>query len=198
MQARVRVVMPSILPADFYRQDTIDVARSLLGKVLVRRLPDGSRLSGRIVETEAYLGVEDPACHTFGGRKTERVRPMYLAGGHAYVYLIYGLHNCFNVVTMNHGEPEAVLIRALEPLEGIKKMERLRRGKLGLHLASGPGKLCQAMQIDRSLSGHNLGEQPLWIEDSAATSAFNIDETSRVGIDYAGDAAHWPLRFLLK
>lgn len=197
-----------ILPQSFYKRDTITVARELLGCILVHRVA-GKRIAGRIVETEAYLGVKDRACHTYGGRKTERVRSMYLDGGHAYIYLIYGMYHCFNVVTRTNEEPEAVLVRAIEPVEDVETMFRLRYGtkpkgnttKSPLRrLADGPGKLCLAMGIDRRLDGVNLTKSDLFIEKERK-DAPEIDRkilaSPRIGVDYAGEAAFWPLRFQL-
>lgn len=195
--------MGRILSPEFYQQETIEVARQLIGQVLVHKLSDGTRLAGRIVETEAYLGPEDPACHTFGGHKSERVRAMYLEGGHVYVYLIYGMYNCFNVVTLKADQAEAVLIRALKPLEGFENMMK-QRGLSGegervqKQIASGPGRMCQAMQIGREFNSHPLWKRPLWIEESTDEKNFEIDSDSRIGVDYSGDAAYWPLRFCLK
>ena len=183
----------------FYRQNTVDVARKLLGQRLVH-IVDGKRLSGIIVETEAYLGAEDPACHTFEFRKSERNRSMYLTGGHSYVYQIYGLHYCFNVVTRTSKHPEAVLIRALAPDENIEmQMQRRQTNRLE-NIASGPGKLCSALAIDRSCDGLALTKRPLFIE--RVRSRFLKDEdivsSARVGVDYAGEAAAWPLRFSIR
>lgn len=185
-----------VLPADFYYQDTIEVARQLLGKYLVRVMPSGKRRVGRIVETEAYLGAEDPACHTYGFRRTARTATMYLPGGHSYVYLIYGMYFCFNVVTRTEREPEAVLIRALESVEGFESMTTL--GVPAHHIANGPGKLCRAMGIDRSFNGLPLLVPPLLITDGDPVTAANIIDGPRVGVDYAGDACEWPLRFAIK
>lgn len=172
-----------ILPPKFYDRDTVTVARDLLGKRLVR-VWRGKRLSGLIVETEAYLGAVDAAAHTFGGRNTERVRSMYLPGGHAYVYFIYGMHFCLNVVTRKAGQPEAVLIRALEPEEGLSAR------------SDGPGRLCKALRIDRKLDGASLQGPIMFIEQSGRRPAKEeIGSGPRIGVDYAGEAAKWPLRF---
>ena len=157
---------------------TAAVARALLGAVLHRVLPDGERLAGRIVETEAYLGLEDPACHSFHGRRTARVAAMYLAAGHAYVYRIYGLHWCLNVVTGDAARPEAVLIRALAPLAGGGRRRAPRAaarppgsGRAAaarrVDLAGGPARLTQALAIDGRLDGHPLDRPPLWLEAGA-------------------------------
>jgi DNA-3-methyladenine glycosylase len=170
----------------FYARDTITVARELLGQHLVHRLPDGTRLSGRIVETEAYLGVEDPACHTFGGRRTPRTEPMYGEAGLSYIYFIYGMHYCFNVVTVGAGVPEAVLVRALEPIEGLTAS----------HAANGPGKLCRALGLDRRHGGLDLTADPLLtIEAGDPVADAAIIAGPRIGIGHSHDAVHWPLRF---
>jgi DNA-3-methyladenine glycosylase len=173
----------ALLSAAFYKRDTVQVARELLGQRLVR-VWRGKRLSGVIVETEAYLGAIDRAAHTWNGRATERVRSMYLAGGHAYVYQIYGLHFCLNVVTRQSGEPEAVLIRALEADSPLKAA------------TNGPGKLCSALRIDKRLDGESLRGPTIFIE-RARRSLPNeeIGISPRIGVDYAGEAAEWPLRF---
>jgi DNA-3-methyladenine glycosylase len=172
-----------MLPLSFYRRDTVTVARSLLGMRLVR-VWRGRRFSGIIVETEAYLGAGDRAAHTFGGRATERVRSMYLDGGHAYVYQIYGMHYCLNVVTRGAGEPEAVLIRGLEPVEGI------------VFPTNGPGKLCKALMIDKKLDGVSLRGPELFLERGRKLPGDSeIGAGPRIGVDYAEEAASWPLRF---
>lgn len=188
------------LPLDFYLRDTETVARDLLGKKLVH-IANGVRLSGLIVETEAYLGVEDAAAHSFGDRRTARTESMYLEGGHAYVYFIYGIHYCFNVVTRAAGIPQAVLVRALEPLEGIEVMRERRNcsksAAKDITLTSGPGKLCQALGIDRNCDRLSLiKSKELFIEDASAPDS-KIIACPRIGVAYAGEAAKWPLRFLL-
>lgn len=199
MSTRKRVAMANVLPLDFYLRETKKVARELLGKTLVHVGPRGQRVAGRIVETEAYLGVGDMAAHSFGGLRTARTQTMFMRGGHAYVYFIYGMHSCFNVVTRDQGIPEAVLIRALEPLEGLELM-RLRRpaAKTDVDLTSGPGKLCAALAIDRSCNALELFQKPLFIEDAATIKRSAIVASSRIGVDYAEHAAEWPLRFSLK
>lgn len=188
------------LNREFYLQDTIEVARQLLGKVLVHAPGNGLRVSGLITETEAYLGPEDPACHTYQGRRTARTAPMYLGGGRAYVYFIYGKHCCFNVVTGPPNAGEAILIRSLLPLEGISFMERQRRTRIFKNLCRGPGRLAAALGLDLSLSGTSLLAERLWIEDRRELRSFTraeIGESPRIGIPYAGDAAEWPLRYTL-
>lgn len=193
------------VPREFYTRDTITVAQELIGKVLVHQPEPGRFLAGMIVETEAYLGVEDPAAHTFGGRKTARNQSMYLAGGHAYVYQIYGLHFCVNVVTRNRNEPEAVLIRALEPLHGLTDMANNRGSPLVppllQHLTAGPGRLCQALGLSRAQDGTDLvTSEKLFITDAnkSRQKNFPVECGERIGIDFAGDAAIWPLRFAAK
>lgn len=187
----------SSLPSSFYQSKTESVAKKLLGKKLVR-IYRGHRISGLITETEAYLGLEDKACHSYGGRKTQRVNSMYLEGGHAYVYFIYGMYFCFNVVTRSCHHPEAILIRALEPLEGVEWMQRFRAQQGIKNLTTGPGKLCQALNINKSLDGINLQSDSIFIEDGQAVPGKNIIAKPRVGISYAEEAVHWPLRFYIK
>ncbi len=186
------------LPLKFYQSDTSKVARELLGKRLCR-VKDGKLTSGIIIETEAYLGLKDLACHSFGGKRTPRVESMYLPGGHAYVYFIYGIHFCFNVVTQNIKKPEAVLIRALWPVDGKEIMFERRKAKKEKDLCSGPGKLCQALAIGRECNMLLLNSSELWIEDdiSFAKIKHHIQKSARVGIDYAGEAKDWPLRFFV-
>ncbi len=184
----------------FFARDSKTLARQLLGQRLVH-VTGGTRLSGMIVETEAYLGVIDRAAHTYGGRRTERNSSMWGAGGHAYVYLIYGLHSCMNVVAGRAEEPVAVLIRALRPEKGIDRMyERRAAARRDTDLCSGPGKLCQAMGIDRELDGINLTGDRLFVEllRSRQLPASSIATGPRVGVDYAGEWAAKPLRFAIR
>jgi len=185
--------------AFYARDDTLLVARELLGKRLVVPAADGARVSGLIVETEAYMGPEDKASHAFGGRRTGRTEMMYARGGTVYVYLIYGLHHQFNVVTGAEGVPHAVLVRALEPEEGAALM-RARRGLEDVRrLASGPGKLCQALALDRSYNGEDLTRTRAWIEDAGRRfGPREIARGPRVGIDYAQEYAARPWRFWVK
>jgi DNA-3-methyladenine glycosylase len=186
------------LSRDFYLHDTITVARSLLGCVLWRRV--GRRwLAARIVETEAYLGANDPASHARRGLRSERNRSMYLEGGHAYVYFTYGMHFCLNVVTQEADLAEAVLLRAAQPLRGIDFMQEHRpKAKREFDLMNGPGKLCAAMDIDRDLDGEPLDGSTLYLTaGDVALQEDDIAVTPRIGVDGAGDAAHWPLRFFL-
>lgn len=179
-----------ILHRSFYARSALDVAPELLGKILSHRGRNGLA-SGRIVEVEAYLGVQDPASHAYRGR-TERNRAMFGAPGHAYVYFTYGNHFCMNVVTDREMTASAVLIRALEPLEGIDLMTRRRGGRPLLELASGPGRLAQALGIDRSLYGCDLTRPPLWIREDGAAPAWVA--TPRIGIREAADL---PYRFVV-
>lgn len=191
--------MPKILSKSFYQRQTEIVAQELLGKNLVH-IVNGTRLAGTIVETEAYMGIEDRACHTYGNRRTPRTEAMFLPGGYSYVYLIYGIYFCFNVVTSKKDQPEAVLIRAVEPTEGLDIMRRLRKTKSDRDLTNGPGKLCMAMSIHRSCNGLPLTRSPLFIEDGPdfQISGSNVIRSPRVGVDYAGECALRPLRFSIK
>lgn len=190
------------LKRSFYRRDPVTLAHALLGQLLVRMLDDGTRLSGRIVEVEAYLGIEDAAAHTFRGRRSPRNNSMYLDGGTAYVYFTYGMHWCLNVVAQTHGEPTACLIRALEPVEGIETMRRLRTRKIAAakmkdtNLCSGPAKLTQALAINRALDGADLvTSHELFIEKGPPVPTQRIVVAKRIGVAYAGEWAQKPLRF---
>lgn len=184
-----------------FGHDPETMARHLLGQRLVRVM-DGQRLSGRIVEVEAYLGAKDRAAHTFGGRRTARNESMYLPGGHAYVYFIYGMHHCMNVVCGEADEGVAVLIRAIEPEEGVERMQAHRpTAKRAAALCSGPANLTRALAIDRSLDGENLRiSSRLWIEHvhEGPIAARSFVRCSRVGVAYAGPWAEKPLRFVLR
>jgi len=191
--------MSEKLPPEFYGQDTVTVARALLGCALWRRI-GRQLLAARIVETEAYLGANDPAAHTRRGLRTERNESMYLAGGHAYVYLSYGMHWCLNVVTQEADIAEAVLLRAAQPLRGTELMqERRPKAKREFDVMNGPGKLCAAMGIDRELDGERLDANRLWLTPRDGEIADDdIAISPRIGVDNSGDAAHWPLRFFLR
>ena len=178
----------------FYEQNTIEVARQLLGKYLVRHHAEGATV-GRIVETEAYIGPEDKACHASRGR-TPRTDIMFGPAGHAYVYLIYGFHCMLNIVTEVPDFPAAVLIRAVEPVEGIELMRARRQAESLRSLANGPGKLCQAFAIDRRLNGDDICGEVLYVEDRGE-AAPKILTTARIGVDYAGKWKHKPWRFLV-
>lgn len=189
--------MSRVQPREFYERNTLEVARDLLGKLLVRELPAGGRLSLRIVETEAYIGENDKACHASKGM-TARNSVMFGEPGHAYVYLIYGMYNCLNLVTEKNGFPAAVLIRAGEPVEGIEIMASLRKNaKKPQDIASGPGKLCSAMDITRVLNGADVCKKgALYVEDGPAVK--DIVACPRIGVDYAGEDALKPWRFYEK
>lgn len=172
-----------ILNQDFYNRDTIQVAKDLLGKKLVRR-PKGRILSGMVVETEAYLSRSDSASHASRGQ-TPRNSVMFGPAGRAYVYFIYGMHYMFNIVTEEKGSPGAILIRAVDPLDGLNQMQ-VRRKKTGRDLTNGPAKLCQAMAIDKSLNGWDLTcGKTLWLEDYKAIPDACVFSGPRIGIDYA-------------
>jgi DNA-3-methyladenine glycosylase len=182
--------------------DPVTTARRLLGQRLVR-VVGGRRLAGRIVEVEAYLGPADRACHTFGGRRTPRNQSMWLGGGHAYVYFTYGMHFMLNVVCGEPGLGAAVLVRAIEPLEGVEAMfERRPRARRPEELCSGPGRLTEALAIDRRLDGiHLLRHDALWIERERARplSDAQVLATARIGVENAGPAwARRRLRFLVR
>jgi DNA-3-methyladenine glycosylase len=192
------------LSKEFYRQNTLKVAQELLGKKLVHN-NNGTILSGIIVETEAYMGPQDKAAHSFGGKKTERTKVMFEPGGISYIYFIYGLYYCFNVVTAKENDPQAVLIRALEPLEGLEDMAMIRYKKNFaelkkreiINLTSGPSKLCSALRLDKTLNGVDLTSGVLYIEKVNYPS-FEIVKTTRIGIDYAEEAKEYPWRFYIK
>ncbi len=192
------------LNRDFYNRDSITVAKELLGKMLVHET-GGKRISARIVETEAYMGVIDKAAHSYGGKRTPRVEVMYGEPGHSYVYLIYGMYHCFNVVAGPQGVPQAVLIRALEPVEGLDMIAYNRYqkpyGELNKKqitgLTSGPGKLCRAFLIDKELNGEDLCGSRLYVEEGE-TKGLSIVESRRVGIDYAEEARDFLWRFYIE
>jgi len=185
------------LSRNFYRRPPVDVARDLLGCTLVRKTKDG-RVSGVIVETEAYLGIPDRAAHTYGGRRTARTTSMWADGGTVYVYFTYGMHHCANVVAGRDGDPVAVLLRALAPQEGIPLMQR-RRGQ-NVDLCTGPARLCQALAIDRTLDGADLvsGDDIFVEEGPADVASARIARAPRVGVGYAGAWARRLLRYYVK
>ncbi len=187
------------LPASFYdRASVVTVARALLGKVLVTELDD-SYTSGRIVEVEAYNGIVDRASHAWSGRRTKRTEVMFGSGGTAYVYLIYGIHSLFNVVTNRVDVPHAVLVRALDPLEGIPVMlNRTGKTKLDHTLTRGPGNVSKALGLHTSDTGTSLLGNVIWIGDDG----FKLRRTAivagpRIGVDYAGEDAALPYRFYI-
>jgi DNA-3-methyladenine glycosylase len=181
----------------FYRRDPVSLAKALLGQILVRRLEDGRELAGKIVEVEAYLGIEDRAAHSFGGRRTARNASMWGDAGHAYVYFTYGMHWCVNVVADREEVPTACLIRALEPLTGIEEMRRRRGRERGVDLCSGPARLTQALGIDRALNGADLVEgSELYIVRGPRGRRI-IERSPRIGVAYAREWAWKPLRFFI-
>ena len=200
------------LNQEFYERKTLDVAVDLLGKYLIHNI-NGKLVGGKIVETEAYTGIEDKGCHVYGGKKTERVLPMYNRGGTCYVYRIYGMYNCLNAITEKEGNPQGVLIRAIEPLIGLDYISNIRYKKLfkdlkrkeKLNLTSVPSKLCMALDIDKKLNNILLFENELFIcdFDNDLKSLFEIEEeetghiikSKRIGIDYAEEAIDFLYRF---
>ncbi len=189
-----------ILSKDFYdREDVVLIAQELLGKVLVTEI-DGQYTSGMIVETEAYAGVIDKASHAYGGRRTKRTEIMYAQAGTAYVYLCYGIHHLFNVVTNKKDIPHAVLIRGLEPIEGIDLMlERRRMTSLKTNVTAGPGILSKALGIDTSHSGLPLQRPLIYIEDRGVVMKDDmIVKGTRVGVNYAEEDALLPYRFSVR
>jgi len=188
-----------ILPVSFYqRENVFQIARELLGKVVVTKW-NKVITSGRIVEVEAYNGVIDKASHAFGGRRTARNEVMYAEGGVAYVYLCYGIHHLFNVVTNAKEEPHAILIRALEPIKGIDEMlRRVGKEKSDHTLTRGPGNLSKALGIFTSHSGNSLQSKKLYIaEDRISFSKMEIIASPRIGVGYAGKDALLPYRFYI-
>jgi DNA-3-methyladenine glycosylase len=187
------------LPRDFYtRPDVLEVARDLLGKKLVVPARNGVRVAGIIVETEAYRGPEDRASHAYNGRRTNRTATMYGIGGTAYVYFVYGMYNQFNVVTNVADVPHAILVRAVEPAEGLDIMRRRRSGRSEYELTSGPGRLCLALGIDRKLDQADLLGERVWIEEGVSISPRQIARGPRVGIDYAESWITKPWRFWVR
>ncbi len=196
------------LPRDFYtRTDVVQVARDLLGKVLVTEF-DGHRTAVRITETEAYRAPDDRASHAWNNRRTTRTEVMFREGGCAYVYLCYGIHHLFNVVTAEEGMAHAVLIRAAEPLEGLDIMIQRRQlksarssgSKPAVALTTGPGALSQALDLNIGWTGQSLliPDSPVWIEDRDRPEfRHEIKSGKRIGVDYAGECAEWPWRFWL-
>jgi len=187
------------LPREFYtRKNVLTVARDLLGKLLVVPDENGRRASGKIVEVEAYRGPDDRAAHAYGGRGTKRTETMYKMGGVAYVYFVYGMYNQFNVVTNTEDIPHAILVRGVEPVEGIEVMRERRHSHKDRNLTNGPGKLCLAMGIDRQLDLADLLGDKVWLEEFETVRASRISKGPRIGIDYAEDWVDIPWRFWIK
>lgn len=193
-----------ILSREFYNRDSLVVAKELLGKVLVHEI-DGQKISAKIVEAEAYMGIGDKAAHSYGGKRTKRIEVMYGGPGFSYIFFIYGMYHCFNIVTREKGNPQAVLIRAVEPTGGVDLMAQSRYKKSYSlltesqikGLTNGPGKLCKAFSIDKSLNGEDLCGSKLYVE-VGENEKFNIVSTKRVGIDYAEEAKDYTWRFYIK
>ena len=187
------------LAREFYtRSDVLEVARDLLGKKLVVPNRNGVRVAGVIIETEAYRGPEDKASHAYNGRRTRRTETMYGVGGTAYVYFVYGMYHQFNVVTNVEDVPHAILVRAVEPVEGLDIIRRRRPGRFEHELTSGPGRLCVAMGIDRKLDKADLLGDRVWIEEAASISPRQIARGLRIGIDYAEEWVKKPWRFWIR
>ena len=192
------------LSRDFYDRDTVQTARALLGKYLVRRW-HGLWLAGRITETEAYVGAVDKACHAYGGRRTPRTETLYAPPGTAYIYLIYGMYHCLNFVTEPAGTPSAVLLRGLEAAEGAEFLSRNRFGKALAELTpyqkknflNGPGKVCRALDLTRAQNGLDLTGDELFLWDAGEAPPADIHVGKRIGIDYAEEAVDFPWRFYL-
>lgn len=205
----------NVLKQEFYERNTIKVAKELLGKILIHQ--KGNKiLAGKIVETEAYVGIHDKAAHVYGGKKTKRVMPLYGPGGTIYVYSIYGMYVCFNAITEKEGNPQGVLIRAVEPLIGLDYMSKNRfkkkynelTKKEVINLTSGPSKLCIAMDITKEINGKMLWGGELFIVnpddeikkkyEKGEEKCGEIIQTTRIGIDYAEEAKDYPYRFYYK
>jgi DNA-3-methyladenine glycosylase len=187
------------LKQEFYQKDAVQAARDLLGKIIVRKY-DGKTITVKIVETEAYCGAEDKASHAHNNKKTKRTAPMFKKGGHAYIYLIYGMYYCLNVVTAAENNPHAVLIRGVEPLKGLKyiKENRQIKSSRSKDLTNGPGKLSQALKIDKSFDGCNLVENNSLYLTDGGTEDFEIESSPRVNIDYAEEYKDKKWRFFIK
>lgn len=189
-----------ILPEAFYRRENVvQIAKDLLGKVLVTEI-DGHYTAGMIVETEAYAGVSDKASHAYNNRRTSRTEVMYAKGGTAYVYLCYGIHHLFNVVTNDADIPHAILVRAIEPIDGIDIMlVRRKKEKITPILTAGPGAMSEALGIKTVHSGLNLLQAPIYIEDrNIQIKKRTIIAATRVGVAYAEEDAYLPYRFFIE
>lgn len=183
----------------FLEEDVVSLAKDMLGKVLVTKL-NGKLTAGIITETEAYDGIEDKACHAYGGKRTPRTEVMYAQGGISYVYLCYGMHHLFNVVTGKKDIPQAVLIRAIQPLKGIEEILRRRNAtELSANLCVGPGKITKALGITTQHNAFDLTQGKIWLEDdSIQIKKSQILSGPRIGVDYAGEDAKLPYRFWVR
>lgn len=188
------------LTRDFYNRDAQIVAKELLGKVMVRKTSEGV-VKGRIVEVEVYKGTEesmDYACHAFPMKRTGRTEIMFGEAGHAYIYLIYGMYSCINIVCNEENVPECVLIRALEPVDGIELIRKRRKQEKLTALCSGPGKLCQALALTREENGLDMCGEVFFVEESEKFSDFEMIESKRINIDYAKEAVDFLWRYTIK
>ena len=188
------------IPVSYYKNsDTLELSKDILGKKLVTKV-DNQITSGIIVESEAYLGVNDKASHAFDNKLTSRTSTMFEEGGISYIYLCYGMHSVFNIVTYNKGIPEAILIRAIKPIDGISMMCKRRNMKeKSYNLTNGPGKLSQALGITKKLNRQSLRGDDIWLEDiKISFKNNNILSSPRIGVDYAGTDAKLPYRFYIK
>lgn len=199
------------LSRKFYERETLTVAKELIGKYLVHADHEGTTV-GKIVETEAYCGITDKASHAYGGKITNRNKIMFGPAGYAYVYMIYGMYYCFNVVTDKDGTAGAVLVRGLEPVDGVEimarrrakqtkteiKIEVKRENKIRKSLTDGPGKLCIAMDITKKLNGTDLCGDTMFITVGEKVLSKNVAALARIGIDYAGEAKHYPWRYKIE
>ncbi len=183
----------------YYNTDVVALSRDLLGKYLFTCI-NGEIAGGYIVETEAYNGIIDKASHAYGNRLTPRTKTMYQEGGIAYVYLCYGIHEMFNIVTSAEGEPHAILIRAIQPVHGIDVMQKRRKmPEARPAITSGPGSVAKALGINRSINGISLQSDVIWLEDNGLKFLNElVASVKRVGVDYAGDDALLPYRFYIK
>lgn len=189
--------MPKLNQSFYIRQDVVQISKELLGTYLYSKI-NGVITGGMIVETEAYAGVEDKASHAYGGRFTERTKTMYKIGGTAYVYLCYGIHALFNVVTNDLNVPHAILIRGIKPTVGIETiLKRRQKSKLTNDLCIGPGKVSQALGITTNHTGISLLGNEIWLEHREIETSDKISISKRIGIDYAGEDANLPYRFVL-
>ena len=191
--------MKKLLPSFYHRSNVVVIAKELLGKLLVTEF-DGKLTAGRIVETEAYNGIVDKASHAYGGRRTQRTETMYGAGGIAYVYLCYGIHHLFNVVTNTTDKPHAILVRGIEPVKGIPAMlQRMKKETLDYSVGRGPGNVSKALGISVTHTGFSLLNKNIYIaDDGCIIKPAEIAATPRIGVDYAAEDALLPYRFYVK
>lgn len=188
------------LKREFFTRPTLNVAKEILGKFLIRDI-NGKKVGGMIIDVEAYIGPRDRASHAFGGKITKKNLAEYMKGGHIYIYLVYGIYWQLNISTSEEGRPECILIRALEPTDGIEIMKKFRKTNNIKNLTNGPGKLCQALRLDRSFYGYDICQDDsiIYLEDRGVViKPYQINKSPRIGIDYAG--GYWskiPWRFYI-